>query len=522
MVREVLTINIGQCGVQLGRRIWEQYNTEHGITAQGAIYMDRDASNKKKHTNDTEFLAFYEETESGCYLPRNLVVDLDPDTIQWDLQRIRANTPFLQEFHVHGEEDAANIFARGMYSVGPKIIDQVDDALRRLVDKCGNVQGFVINHAVGGGTGSGLGSLILEHLAVNYRKKSKLGVEVYPFNNHLSQCVVEPYNALLATHWLLDHTELSLLFDNRKVYNLCQSKLEINQPTYNDMNSLIAKIITSQTRSLRYEGELNVDLNEYGRLIVFPRLHFLVTSLAPLVNNMEIEHVLIAPKYSKVLVDGFVRYYYPFLTPSANDSLQFEPPLYGELMDLIYKSYSDRYRHYSKKYYDINCIDDLFEMCCDPDYFMVECEDFDVDQDKCIFATMNCAGTLQIKELNGAAHHLKRNKNIAFVPWAPGGIKLGLNQHEIPRIDDDDKIAPRKKVITMITDNTCMSRFFMNRICKKTDKMYSQRAYVHWYVAGGMEEGEFAEAREDLGFLEKDYLDILSEEDTDQQGTRMI
>jgi len=47
--------------------------------------------------------------------------------------------------------------------------------------------------------------------------------------------------------------------------------------------------------------------------------------------------------------------------------------------------------------------------------------------------------------------------------------------------------------------------------------MYSQRAFVHWYVGEGMEEGEFAEAREDLGFLEKDYLDVLNEQPTDNE-----
>ena len=109
------------------------------------------------------------------------------------------------EFLLNGKEDAANNFARGHYTVGKEIIDSVSDRLRKLVDNCDNVQGFIVNHSVGGGTGSGLGALILERCAVDYRKKSKLGYEVYPSPN-LSTCIVEPYNALLSTHWLLDHT----------------------------------------------------------------------------------------------------------------------------------------------------------------------------------------------------------------------------------------------------------------------------------------------------------------------------
>merc|ERR1719295_596112 len=117
------------------------------------------------------------------------------------------------------------------------MIDKVNDRLRKLVDNCDNVQGFVVNHSVGGGTGSGLGALILERIAVDYRKKSKLGFEVYP-SPTISTCVVEPYNALLTTHWLTDHTEISVVLDNEAIYEICQKQLDIDRPSYETLNRL--------------------------------------------------------------------------------------------------------------------------------------------------------------------------------------------------------------------------------------------------------------------------------------------
>merc|ERR1739848_384334 len=175
--------------------------------------------------------------------------------------------------------------ARGHYTVGKEMMDIVSDRLRKLVDNSQNVQGFIINHSVGGGTGSGLGMLILERCAVDYRKKSKIGFEIYPSPN-ISTCIVEPYNALLATHWLLDHTEVSLVLDNEACYDICKKKLTIETPTYSHLNKIIAKVISSMTVALRFEGELNVDMNEFQtNLVPFPRLHFMTTSLAPICNK---------------------------------------------------------------------------------------------------------------------------------------------------------------------------------------------------------------------------------------------
>ena len=73
---------------------------------------------------------------------------------------------FHPEQLISGKEDAANNYARGHYTIGKEIVDLCLDRIRKLADNCTGLQGFMIYHAVGGGTGSGLGCLMLERLSV--------------------------------------------------------------------------------------------------------------------------------------------------------------------------------------------------------------------------------------------------------------------------------------------------------------------------------------------------------------------
>ena len=93
---------------------------------------------------------------------------------------------------------------------------------------------------------------------------------------------MEPYNAMLSTHWLLDHTDVSVVLDNEAIYEICQKNLDIKRPSYDTLNRMIAKSVSSMTASLRFAGDMNVDLNEFQtNLVPFPRLHFMITSMAP-------------------------------------------------------------------------------------------------------------------------------------------------------------------------------------------------------------------------------------------------
>ena len=109
------------------------------------------------------------------------------------IDEVRTGT-YRQLFHpeqlISGKEDAANNFARGHYTIGKEIVDLCLDRIRKLADNCTGLQGFLVFNAVGGGTGSGLGSLLLERLSVDYGKKSKLGFTIYPSPQVESRCSI--------------------------------------------------------------------------------------------------------------------------------------------------------------------------------------------------------------------------------------------------------------------------------------------------------------------------------------------
>merc|ERR1712130_556356 len=152
-----------------------------------------------------------------------------------------------------GKEDAANNYARGHYTIGKEVIDLVLDRIRKLADNCTGLQGFMIYHSFGGGTGSGFGSLLLERLSVDYGKKSKIEFAVYP-SPQIATAVVEPYNSVLCAHAMMEHSDVAFMVDNEALYDICRRNLGIERPTYTNLNRLLAQCISSVTASLRFDG----------------------------------------------------------------------------------------------------------------------------------------------------------------------------------------------------------------------------------------------------------------------------
>ena len=111
----------------------------------------------------------------------------------------------------------------------------------------------------------------MERLSVDYGKKSKLEFSIYPAPQ-IATAVVEPYNSILTTHTTLEHSDCAFMVDNEAIYDICRRNLDIERPTYTNLNRLIGQIVSSITSSLRFDGALNVDLTEFQ--VVFSNIRW--------------------------------------------------------------------------------------------------------------------------------------------------------------------------------------------------------------------------------------------------------
>ncbi|KAH8086096.1 hypothetical protein JL720_7297 [Aureococcus anophagefferens] len=177
---------------------------------------------------------------------------------------------------------------------------------------------------------------------------------------------------------------------------------------------IVDLVASSLTASLRFDGALNVDITEFQtNLVPYPRIHFMLTSYAPVISA-------------------------------------------------------------EKAYHEQLSVAEITNSVFEPAGMMTKC---DPRHGKYMACCLMYRGDVVPKDVNASVATIKTKRTIQFVDWCPTGFKCGIN-YQPPTV---------------------------------FDLMYAKRAFVHWYVGEGMEEGEFSEAREDLAALEKDYEEVGAE-----------
>ncbi|KFO28541.1 Tubulin gamma-2 chain [Fukomys damarensis] len=153
------------------------------------------------------------------YIPRAVLLDLEPRVIHSILNSAYAKLYNPENIYLseHGG-GAGNNWARG-FSQGEKIHEDIFDIIDREADGSDSLEGFVLCHSIAGGTGSGLGSYLLERLNDRYPKKLVQTYSVFPSQDEMSDVVVQPYNSLLTLKRLTQNADCVLFESSCQQYD---------------------------------------------------------------------------------------------------------------------------------------------------------------------------------------------------------------------------------------------------------------------------------------------------------------
>ncbi|KAH7549957.1 hypothetical protein JRO89_XS13G0110600 [Xanthoceras sorbifolium] len=233
-MREILHIQGGQCGNQIGAKFWEVVCAEHGIDSTGRYDGDTDLQLERINV-------YYNEASCGRFVPRAVLMDLEPGTMDSVRSGLYGQI-FRPDNFVFGQSGAGNNWAKGHYTEGAELIDSVLDVVRKEAENCDCLQ--VLRNPMEKFTG-----LILDFIL--YYSASKLAVLLLLFIALFADCVA-----------------IVLL------------------SAVGDLNHLISATMSGVTCCLRFPGQLNSDLRKLAvNLIPFPRLHFFMVGFAPLTSR---------------------------------------------------------------------------------------------------------------------------------------------------------------------------------------------------------------------------------------------
>ena len=211
------------------------------------------------------------------------------------------------------------------------------------------------------------------------------------FIHRISPIIVEPYNALLSTHYSMDYSDCCIPLDNEAIYDVCGSNLDVTSPTYTNLNRIISQAVSSCTASLRFSGSINVDMMEFQtNLVPYPRIHFPLCTYAPLV-------------------------------PGVNNCA---------LADFSTQQ--------------------LTQSCFDPHTQLVKC---DPRKGKYICCCMLYRGDVEPTDINSSIREVKCKKSVTFVDWSPNSFKIGIN-YQPPTCVSGGDLCPVNRAVCMLSNKS--------------------------------------------------------------------
>ncbi|KDD74765.1 tubulin/FtsZ family GTPase domain-containing protein, partial [Helicosporidium sp. ATCC 50920] len=265
----------------VGAEFWKKLCLEHGLDSEG-ILEDFAVNANIEDRKDV----FFYQADDERYIPRACLLDLEPRVIN-SIQNSEIRNLFNPEnvfVSDHGG-GAGNNWASG-YHQGESVQDDILDMIDREVGYSDSLEGFTVCHSIAGGTGSGMGSYLLEALNDRYPRKLIQTYSVFPNQSESSDVVVQPYNSLLTLKRLTLNADAVVVLDNTALNRLATERLHVANPSFSHTNALVSTVMAASTATLRYPGYMNNDLaGLLASLIPIPQCHFLMAGYTPVTLN---------------------------------------------------------------------------------------------------------------------------------------------------------------------------------------------------------------------------------------------
>lgn len=271
--REVITMGIGQTGIQMSGEIWKLYCKEHEIGLDGK-------PSSMEQRSDISFSTFFHENAQGQFVPRSLFLDLEPSVCD-QIANTNMKNLFDPEKIVYAAEDGASVYARGMFIASKYIHPKMFLQLRKTIESCNSLNYIHIVHSTGGGTGTGYVSKMSLDIVDSLNFSNLMSFSIMPSVHYQTQ-PTEYYNTML---WMCDSLvegpiKYNINYDNQSLYRYVPQQ---HSPSYFHINQLVSYTISGITARMRFNGDLSFDNCDLEtNLIPFPSLNMLLSSYSPL------------------------------------------------------------------------------------------------------------------------------------------------------------------------------------------------------------------------------------------------
>ncbi|XP_053310568.1 tubulin delta chain [Spea bombifrons] len=258
----IVTVQLGQCGNQIG---YELFDVIHNDLNHNTGLCSR---RENDHYQEVCMERFFSEEESGDFVTRAVLVDMEPKVISQTMSMATRSGKWKydQKSHFSQKQGSGNNWANGYCVHGPKHQDVVMDLVRKQVEKCDRLAGFFTIMSMAGGTGSGMGTYVTRCLRDAYPNSFLLNEVIWPYGT--GEVIVQNYNSILTLFHLYLSSDALLVHENDIIHKVCSQLMNIKQISFRDVNKVIAHQLGSVFQpAYTSDGASQYSRNPLGELM---------------------------------------------------------------------------------------------------------------------------------------------------------------------------------------------------------------------------------------------------------------